>query len=193
MAGARRRIGVLGGTFDPIHVGHLVAGSEALQQLELDDLLLVPAGQPWQKDGTPVSAAHHRHAMTLLACDRTPFSVSTVDLDRPGPTYTVDTLRDLHAAHDEADLYVIIGADAVAGLSTWRQPQRVAELARLVAVTRPGHPLPDGPVGGVTTIEIPGVDVSSTQCRRRVSQGRTIDHLVPAPVVDYIRKTGLYR
>lgn len=192
MAGARRRIGVLGGTFDPIHVGHLVAASEALQQLELDELLLVPAGQPWQKGATGVSAAHHRHAMTLLASDRTPFSVSTVDLDRPGPTYTVDTLRDLHAAHDAADLYLIVGADALAGLSTWRQPERVAELAHLVAVTRPGHRLPDGPVDHVTTVEIPGVDVSSTQCRRRVSQGRTIDHLVPASVVDYIRKTGLY-
>jgi nicotinate-nucleotide adenylyltransferase len=194
MEGARRRIGVLGGTFDPIHIGHLLAASEVQQRLDLDDVLLVPTGRPWQKESTGVSAALHRYAMTLLAADRTSFSVSTVDIDRPGATYTVDTLRDLHSALDPADLFFITGADALAGFPTWHEHEAILGLAHLVGVTRPGHrtshSLPDA---AVTVIEIPGMDVSSTECRRRVAEGRSIDHLVPAAVVDYIRKTGLYR
>lgn len=188
-----RRIGVMGGTFDPIHVGHLVAANEAYHLLGLDEMLFVPTGQPWQKQDRVVTDAEHRFRMALLGTDRTPFLVSRVDIDRPGPTFTVDTLRDLHAQLDPADLFFVTGADTLAGMATWRQPEVVMELAHMVGVTRPGHTLGDGvPPASVTLLEIPQLEVSSTLVRQRVAQGLPIDHLVPAGVADYVLKYRLY-
>ncbi|MEI2786344.1 MAG: nicotinate-nucleotide adenylyltransferase [Candidatus Nanopelagicales bacterium] len=189
-----RRIGVMGGTFDPIHFGHLVAANEVLHRLDLDEVLLVPTGQPWQKSDRAVSPPEHRFRMTLLATDRSPFRVSRVDLDRPGATYTVDTLRDLHAQLDPVDLYFITGADALAGLSTWREAEALADLAHMVGVTRPGHQMGDTvPLTSVTVLDIPSLDISSTMCRQRVAEGLPIDYLVPAAVAEYIHKHSLYR
>jgi nicotinate-nucleotide adenylyltransferase len=193
MTAVRRRIGVLGGTFDPIHLGHLLAASEAYHRLDLDDLLLVPTGQPWQKQDRVVTDAEHRYRMTLLGADRSPFLVSRVDIDRPGPTFTVDTLTDLHGLHDPAELFFITGADTLRGMSTWRQPEVVAGLAHMVGVTRPGHTLGEAvPDARVTLLEIPALEISSTAVRQRVAAGLPIDYLVPAAVAEYIRKHGLY-
>lgn len=185
----------MGGTFDPIHTGHLVAAAEVSNRLQLDELLFVPTGEPWQKQHRAVTAAEDRYVMTVLGTDRSPFGVSRVDIDREGPTFTADTLRDLHAELDPADLFFITGADTVAGLPTWREPDVVLELAHLVVVTRPGHPLGEVaiPASALTTLEIPGMDISSTMCRERVARGEPIDYLVPAAVVEYIRKRELYR
>lgn len=182
----------MGGTFDPIHLGHLVAAAEVKYQLSLDEMYFVPTGAPWQKQDRDVTDAEHRYVMTVLATDRTDFKVSRVDIDRVGPTFTVDTLRDLHAALDPADLYFILGADALAGVGTWREPQVVRELAQLVGVSRPGHGA-HATESEVPILTIPGIDVSSTMCRERVAQGAPIDFLVPAPVVEYIHKLALYR
>lgn len=184
----------MGGTFDPIHLGHLVAANEVYRRLGLDDMIFVPTGQPWQKQDREVSAAEQRYVMTVLGTDRTPFRVSRVDIDRSGPTYTVDTLRDIHAEHESADLYFIAGADALAGLPTWREPEAILELAHLVAVNRPGHQMGETlPADAVTVVQIPALDISSTMCRERVTAGLPIDHLVPPAVVEYIRKNALYR
>lgn len=193
MTGARRRVGVMGGTFDPVHFGHLVAASEVYHQLGLDDLLFVPTGVPWQKRDREVTDPEHRYLMAVLATDRSPFRVSRVDIDRDGPTYTADTLRDLHESLDPVDLYFITGADALAGLGTWREHETVLELAHMVGVTRPGHPMGGDVVPEATVIQIPGLDISSTSIRERVAAGRPIDYLVPAPVVEYIGKNRLYR
>jgi nicotinate-nucleotide adenylyltransferase len=191
---ARRRIGVIGGTFDPIHLGHLAAAAEVQYRLGLDEVLFAPTGRPWQKQEQEVTAAEHRYVMTVLGTDRSPFGVTRVDLDREGPTFTVDTLRDLHAALDPVELFFITGADALSGMATWREPEALRELAHMVGVTRPGHPLPAAvAVPDATILEIPALDISSTMCRRRVARGEPIDFLVPAPVVEYIRKHDLYR
>lgn len=193
MSASPRRIGVMGGTFDPIHIGHLVAANEVYHRLGLDEMLLVPTGQPWQKSERRVSDAEHRYRMTLLAADRSPFRVSRVDVDRQGPTFTVDTLRDLHYEYDPADLFFVTGADALAGLSTWREPETLLRLAHMVGVTRPGHHMGvELPSASVTLLEIPRLEISSTLCRERVANGQTIDYLVPAGVAEYIRKHSLY-
>jgi nicotinate-nucleotide adenylyltransferase len=190
----RRRIGVMGGTFDPIHLGHLVAAAEVKYRLALDEMYFVPTGQPWQKQDRDVTSAEHRYVMTVLGTDRTGFRVSRVDIDRGGPTFTVDTLRDLHAALDPADLFFIVGADALAGVDTWREPEQVRDLAHLVGVSRPGHEMLGQDVDERATIlTIPAIEVSSTICRERVAAGAPIDSLVPAPVVEYIHKHALYR
>lgn len=184
----------MGGTFDPVHIGHLVAANEVFHRLDLDEMVFVPTGQPWQKQDRDVTSAEDRYVMTVLGTDRTPFTVSRVDIDREGPTYTVDTLRDLAAQYDPADLFFVAGADALAGLPTWREPEAILDLAHLVAVTRPGHEMGGTlPAESVTVLQIPGIDVSSTMCRQRVAEGLPIDHLVPEPVVDYIDKKSLYR
>ncbi len=182
----------MGGTFDPIHLGHLVAAAEVKYRLSLDEVYFVPTGQPWQKQDRDITDAEHRYVMTVLATDRTGFRVSRVDVDRLGPTFTVDTLRDLHAVLDPADLFFIVGADALAGVDTWREPEAVRALAQLVGVSRPGHDSYSRD-GGEQILTIPGIDVSSTMCRQRVAQGAPIDFLVPAPVVEYIHKHALYR
>ncbi|MCA5893700.1 nicotinate-nucleotide adenylyltransferase [Isoptericola sp. NEAU-Y5] len=196
-SGERRpRLGVMGGTFDPIHHGHLVAASEAASVLDLDEVVFVPTGKPTFKQHQRVTAAEDRYLMTVIATAANPqFTVSRVDIDRPGLTYTVDTLRDLHAQHPDADLYFISGADAIEQILTWKDAAQLWEMAHFVAVTRPGHQLTvDGlPADGVTTLEVPALAISSTDCRRRAQAGQPVWYLVPDGVVQYIAKHGLYR
>jgi nicotinate-nucleotide adenylyltransferase len=192
-----QRIGVMGGTFDPIHHGHLVAASEVAASFDLDEVVFVPTGAPWQKVDRAVSPAEDRYLMTVIATASDPrFSVSRVDIDRLGPTYTLDTLRDLQAAYPEAgQLYFITGADALAQLLTWRDVAALFALAHFVGVTRPGHVLADPglPAGEVNLVEVPALAISSTEVRDRVASGRPIDYLVPEGVARYIAKRRLYR
>lgn len=192
----QRKIGVMGGTFDPIHHGHLVAASEVADRFGLDEVVFVPTGQPWQKGDRAVSPPEDRYLMTVVATASNPqFSVSRVDIDRGGPTYTADTLRDLHAAHHDAQLYFITGADALAQILTWHKVDELFALAHFVGVTRPGYELDDDhlPAGAVTLVEVPAMAISSTDCRRRVQAGRPVWYLVPDGVVQYISKRRLYR
>ncbi len=186
----------MGGTFDPIHHGHLVAASEVRSMLGLDEVVFVPTGQPWQKDADDVSPAEHRYLMTVIATASNPaFTVSRVDIDRHGPTYTIDTLRDLHALWPESDLYFITGADALAQILSWKDVDELWDLAHFVGVTRPGHHLTDAglPAGEVTLAEVPAMAISSTDCRARVQRGEPVWYLVPDGVVQYIAKYRLYR
>ncbi|MCJ1707491.1 nicotinate-nucleotide adenylyltransferase [Microbacterium sp. VKM Ac-2923] len=188
------RIGVMGGTFDPIHHGHLVAASEVAQSFDLDEVVFVPTGRPWQKDD--VTESEHRYLMTVIATASNPqFTVSRVDVDRAGPTYTIDTLRDLQRQRPGADLFFITGADAVAQILSWRNHQELWDLAHFVAVSRPGHVLStEGlPSENVSQLEIPALSISSTDCRARVRRGHPVWYLVPDGVVQYIAKHHLYR
>ncbi|PZU47199.1 MAG: nicotinic acid mononucleotide adenylyltransferase [Microbacterium sp.] len=188
------RIGVMGGTFDPIHHGHLVAASEVAQSFDLDEVVFVPTGRPYQKQ--KVTEGEHRYLMTVIATASNPrFTVSRVDIDRDGPTYTIDTLRDLKAARPDAELFFITGADAIAQIIGWRDHDDLWELAHFVAVSRPGHVLStDGlPSEGVSQLEIPALAISSTDCRTRVREGNPVWYLVPDGVVQYIAKHHLYR
>ncbi|WP_442575823.1 nicotinate-nucleotide adenylyltransferase [Microbacterium sp. F51-2R] len=188
------RIGVMGGTFDPIHHGHLVAASEVAQHFELDEVVFVPTGQPWQK--IEVSPSEHRYLMTVIATASNPsFTVSRVDIDRSGLTYTIDTLRDLKRERPDAELFFITGADAIAQILSWRDHDELWELAHFVAVSRPGHVLStDGlPSDDVSQLEIPALAISSTDCRERVRRGHPVWYLVPDGVVQYIAKHHLYR
>lgn len=190
----RARIGVMGGTFDPIHNGHLVAASEAAHHFGLSEVVFVPTGTPWQKDD--VTDSEHRYLMTVIATAANPdFTVSRVDIDRGGPTYTIDTLRDLSAVHPEADLFFISGADAVAQILSWRDHDDLWDLAHFVAVSRPGHVLDTTsiPADDVTQLEVPALSISSTDCRTRVRSGSPVWYLVPDGVVQYINKHELYR
>lgn len=190
----KRRLGVMGGTFDPIHNGHLVAASEVQSLLGLDEVLFVPTGQPWHKSA--VSSAEHRYLMTVIATAANPtFSVSRVDVDRPGVTFTVDTLRDLAKTYPDADLFFISGADAIAQILAWKDIDQAWGLARFVAVSRPGHQmqLPESPEGAIVELEVPALSISSTDCRDRVETDKPIWYLVPDGVVQYIAKHGLYR
>jgi nicotinate-nucleotide adenylyltransferase len=192
----QRKIGVMGGTFDPIHHGHLVAASEVADRFGLDEVVFVPTGQPWQKSERQVSKAEDRYLMTVVATASNPrFSVSRVDVDRDGPTYTADTLTDLAAEYPDARLFFITGADALAQILSWQRYEQLFELAHFVGVTRPGYTLgSDGlPEGAVTLVEVPAMTISSTDCRRRVAGGHPVWYLVPDGVVQYISKRGLYR
>ena len=185
----------MGGTVDPVHHGHLVAASEVQALLGLDEVVFVPTGQPWQKDGTGVSPAEHRYLMTVIATASNPrFTVSRVDIDRDGPTYTIDTLRDLRAQRPDAELYFITGADALAQILTWKDVDELWSLAHFVGVTRPGHVLSDKglPTDKITLQEVPAMAISSTDCRVRVGRGEPVWYLVPDGVVQYIAKHGLY-
>jgi len=188
----------MGGTFDPIHHGHLVAASEVQAWFDLDEVVFVPTGDPWQKSDRTVSAAEHRYLMTVIATAANPrFRVSRVDIDREGPTYTIDTLRDLHAQLPDAELYFITGADALADILTWRDAEQLFELAHFVGCTRPGYDmdastLTDIPSDRVTLVEIPALAISSTACRERAMAGQPVWYLVPDGVVQYIAKHHLY-
>ena len=188
----------MGGTFDPIHHGHLVAASEVQSWFDLDEVVFVPTGEPWQKAEREVSPAEHRYLMTVIATAANPrFEVSRVDIDRAGPTYTIDTLRDLEAAMPDADLYFITGADAMAAILTWREHDELFELAHFVGCTRPGHELGADSLQGlpqdrITLVEIPALAISSTDCRQRVVSGEPVWYLVPDGVVQYIGKHDLY-
>ncbi|MEN9606581.1 MAG: hypothetical protein RL605_409 [Actinomycetota bacterium] len=190
----RRRIGVMGGTFDPIHNGHLVAASEVASAFALDEVLFVPTGDPWQK--ATVTEGEHRYLMTVIATASNPrFKVSRVDIDRGGATYTVDTLRDLRAAHPDADLFFITGADAITQILSWRDVDELWQLAHFVAVTRPGHvlSLPSAPKGAISVLEIPALAISSTDVRERAAVGKPLWYLVPDGIVQYIAKHDLYK
>jgi nicotinate-nucleotide adenylyltransferase len=189
------RLGVMGGTFDPIHHGHLVAASEVQSHFGLDEVVFVPTGQPWQKADRHVSPAEDRYLMTVIATASNPrFTVSRVDIDRPGPTYTIDTLRDIHAERPDDELFFITGADALAEILSWKDAEQFFELAHFIGVTRPGHELSDKglPVDRVTLQEVPAMAISSTDCRARVAEGEPVWYLVPDGVVQYINKYRLY-
>ncbi|MCD9153554.1 nicotinate-nucleotide adenylyltransferase [Aeromicrobium sp. zg-Y50] len=188
----------MGGTFDPIHHGHLVAASEVQSWFDLDEVIFVPTGQPWQKSDREVSPPEDRYLMTVIATAANPrFKVSRVDINREGPTFTIDTLRDLAATYPDADLYFITGADAMAAILTWRDHRELFELAHFVGCTRPGHEMNESTLEGlprerVTLVEIPALAISSTDCRARVHSGEPVWYLVPDGVVQYIGKHGLY-
>ncbi|AZG43512.1 nicotinate-nucleotide adenylyltransferase [Gordonia insulae] len=205
-----RRIGIMGGTFDPIHNGHLVAASEVAHRFSLDEVIFVPTGRPWQKLGDeeadpsrPVSPAEDRYLMTVIATASNPqFTVSRVDIERAGDTYTVDTLRDLRRLHPEAELYFITGADALESILSWQDWEELFELANFIGVSRPGyelhvkhlaHHLAQLPPDTLQMLEIPALAISSTECRARAARGRPVWYLVPDGVVQYIAKRKLYR
>ncbi|MCG7596210.1 nicotinate-nucleotide adenylyltransferase [Mycobacterium sp. PSTR-4-N] len=193
----------MGGTFDPIHHGHLVAASEVANLFSLDEVVFVPTGQPWQKRSRTVTPAEDRYLMTVVATASNPmFSVSRVDIDRGGPTYTKDTLRDLHALNPDADLYFITGADALASILSWQNWEEMFSIARFVGVSRPGYEL-DGkhisaamaelPDDALHLVEVPALAISSTDCRERAEASRPIWYLVPDGVVQYVAKRHLYQ
>ena len=198
--GRRYRLGVMGGTFDPIHHGHLVAASEVAARFALDEVVFVPTGTPWQKKGRRVSAGEDRYIMAVIATSSNPrFTVSRADIERPGDTYTVDTLKDLRAERgDDVDLFFITGADALAQILTWRGGDELFELAHFVGVSRPGVTLESPavdhlPADRVTLLNVPALAISSTDCRQRVHDGLPIWYLVPDGIVNYINKRGLYQ
>jgi len=195
---SRRRIGVMGGTFDPIHHGHLVAASEVQAWFDLDEVVFVPTGQPWQKQSQQVSEAEDRYLMTVIATASNPrFWVSRVDIDRDGPTYTIDTLRDLSRTLPDADLFFITGADALGEIFTWRDASELFDLAHFVGCTRPGYEMDASTLEGipserVSIVEIPALAISSTDCRKRTAAGEPVWYLVPDGVVQHIAKYALY-
>ncbi|HEX2054113.1 MAG TPA: nicotinate-nucleotide adenylyltransferase [Actinomycetota bacterium] len=196
-AGRPRRIGLMGGTFDPIHHGHLRCAEEARVQFGLDEVVFVPAGDPWQKTG--VSPAEDRYLLTMLATASNPhFSVSRLEIDRGGPTYTVDTLRTFRAFYDgSAELFFITGTDAVAAILSWKDPEETLDLAHFIAANRPGYQINEEQQslfrGRVSVMEMPALEISSQEIRRRVGQGQAIRYLVPDEVVRYIAERSLYR
>ncbi|NMM99854.1 nicotinate-nicotinamide nucleotide adenylyltransferase [Bifidobacterium sp. DSM 109958] len=198
---ATPRVGIMGGTFDPIHNGHLVAASEVAWVYDLDEVIFVPTGRPVFKLDKHVTNAEDRYLMTVIATASNPkFTVSRVDIDRPGVTYTIDTLRDIRALRPDAELFFITGADAVAEIMRWKDAESMWDLARFVAVTRPGYSsslkglkVDDLPRGRVDMLEIPALAISSTDVRRRSQKGEPVWYLVPDGVVQYIGKHGLYR
>lgn len=193
---SRPRIGVMGGTFDPIHHGHLVAASEAMNAFGLEQVLFVPAGvQPFKQD-RQVAPAEHRYLMTVIAtASNNRFNVSRVDIDREGPSYTYQTLRTLNQEMPETDLFFITGADAMAEILSWKNSEELFELAHFVGVTRPGHDLADQglPHESVSLLEVPAMAISSTDIRDRARHDKPIWYLVPDGVVQYIGKHGLYQ
>lgn len=191
------RLGIMGGTFDPIHNGHLVAASEVQHLFHLDEVVFVPTGQPWQKEGRKVSASEDRYLMTVIATASNPrFSVSRTDLDRPGPTYTIDTLRAMRGMRGpDVEFFFITGADALEQILTWRDTEELFQMAHFIGCTRPGHKLSDAglPEGKVSLVEIPALAISSTECRDRVRAGEPVWYLVPDGIVQYINKRQLYQ
>lgn len=191
-----RRLGLMGGTFDPVHLGHLVVASEALHAFALDRVLFVPTGRPWQKQS--YSDPEDRFVMTTLAAGGHPrFAVSRMELDRRGPTYTVDTVAQLRAFHgDEIEVFFIAGADAMVQLGSWYGLDRLRGLVEMIAVARPGFDLaslaPEDWWPAIHVLDAPSIGISATDVRDRVRRGRPIDFLVPSEVARYIRDKGLY-
>lgn len=195
-------IGLMGGTFDPIHCGHLILGEQAAEQLGLDTVLYVTTPNPPHKDGLAITDARHRFEMTRLAVDGNErFVCSDIEMRRAGPCYTVDTVREIRGLYGpEPRVYVLVGADEAAALTTWRDPRGLQELATVVVANRPGYEveevlarLPVDLAAGIMPLSIPGVDISATDLRNRVRGGRSIRYLVPEPVRRYIVDSGLYR
>jgi len=193
------RIGIMGGTFDPIHYGHLVTAEEALVQFNLDKVVFMPTGTPVRKTHREVTPAEHRYLMTVIATASNPdFEVSRMEVDRPGPTYTVDTMLALRADFGpETDLFFITGADAVWEILTWKDSEVLADVCSFIAATRPGYDLSrfsrdDADRMHVEFMEVPALAISSTDIRRRVAERRPIRYLLPEAVAAYIRKNRLY-
>lgn len=193
--GSGRRIGVFGGTFDPPHIGHLVAASDAHQVLGLDVVLLVVANAPWQKlGGREISSAEDRLAMVAAAvADADGLEASDLEIRRGGLSFTADTLAELRRQEPEAELFLILGNDAAAGFATWERHDEVAELATLVVVDRPGTPTPIDDGFDWTRIDIPELEISSTELRQRVADERSIRYLTPPAVDTWVKERGLYR
>jgi nicotinate-nucleotide adenylyltransferase len=187
----------MGGTFDPIHNGHLVAADEARRQFDLNEVVFIPAGMPWQKK--EVSSAEDRYLLTMLAtASNASFSVSRIEIDRGGPTYTLDTLRELKSFYQgSAELFFITGADAVTEILTWKDPEAVLSEAYFIAATRPDYDLTEVQSGlfgdRVKVMTIPDLNISSTDIRRRIAEGRSVRYLIPPEVGQYIKQRGLYR
>jgi nicotinate-nucleotide adenylyltransferase len=195
-----RRLGVLGGTFDPIHYGHLQIAEEARERFALDAVLFIPTGEPPHKPAGQANAEQRFLMAELATADNPRFAVSRLEIDRPGPSYTADTLEALRARYPEAARYLIIGADMAMDFPAWREPERILGLARIVAATRPGVPearlrrhLAAPAMQAVELLVAPGLDISSTELRRRVAEGKSLRYLTPDPVVGFIEKEGLYR
>jgi nicotinate-nucleotide adenylyltransferase len=197
------KIGVLGGTFDPVHLGHIRMAEEARDALNLDQVIMVPAGQPMSKPNQPISPAEHRIEMLRLAVKEIPhLALSTIETERPGPTFTVDTLNAFqHKYGDKAELYFILGWDSLEQLPEWREPARLIKMCWLAAAPRPGCPRPDlkalerdipGISKKVIFLEKPNIDISATAIREKIARGESIDHLVSGPVEAYIKKHKLY-
>jgi len=196
-------IGVLGGTFDPVHNGHLIVAEEVKTRLNLAEIIFVPAGQPWLKVDRPISPAEHRLQMLRLAlADKSYFKRSTIEIERTGPSYTVDTITELRdKLGSEDELFFILGWDSLAELPQWREPSRLIKICYLVAVPRPGYPRPKlktleviirGLSQRVMLMKKPEIDISASAIRERVARGLSIRHLVPEPVNRYIKEHGLY-
>ena len=200
---AQRKIGILGGTFDPIHLGHLAIVKEIRRKLDLEEVLFVPAGQPVFKGDRQISDGQHRLEMVILATADTPFfNVSTIELERQGPSYTIDTIKELMIQlGDRTDLYLIVGFDALKDLPSWREPVQLLQLCQIIAAKRPGHvelairslesQVP-GASERIKIIDVPQVDISATEIRKKVASGKEIIDLVPAAVASYIERNGLY-
>jgi nicotinate-nucleotide adenylyltransferase len=190
-----QRVGIMGGTFDPIHHGHLVAASEVASLFELDEVIFVPTGESYQKSDRQVSPAEHRYLMAVIATASNPrFWVSRVDIDRAGPTYTVDTIRDIAGQRPGAELFFITGADALGQILSWKDGDQAIRMAHFVGVTRPGYELSAAhlPSDSVTLLDVPAMAISSSDCRDRVQAGHPVWYLVPDGVVQYINKHNLY-
>jgi len=190
------RLGILGGTFDPVHIGHLIAAQEARSQFHLDEVVFVTAGRPWQK--AEITPAETRFFMTLLATRGNPgFKASRIELDRPGPSYTVETLRQFRQIYGpEVELFFVAGSDSLAQIETWREYRQVLSLANVIAANRPGHEFNADAVDGgrcILPMQIPAVEASSSDIRQRVAEGKSIRYLVPEAVEKFIYKHGLYR
>lgn len=197
----QRKIGIMGGTFDPIHFGHLVAAEEAYFALGLSEVIFVPTGQPFHKSSRKVSPPEQRYTMTMLATlDNPHFRLSRVEIDRGEPSHTIDTLREMRHWYppNSVTFYFITGLDAVLSIDEWREPEAIAKVSRVVAVSRPGYSteglvkLPEEIRRSIIPLEIPLLAISSTEIRRRVAEGRSIRYLVPWPVEHYIYKNGMY-
>lgn len=188
------RLGVFGGTFDPVHIGHLVAAVNVRHALALDRVLMVVANEPWQKEGRPLTPAEERLAVVEAAVgDTAGLEVSRMEIDRRGPSYSADTLAELTSAHPAAQLFLVVGADVAADLSTWVRWDEAARLSTLVVVNRAGAPDPVIPdQWRVERVEIPALEVSSSDLRRRVARGMPLDHLTPPAAINRIQELGLY-
>jgi nicotinate-nucleotide adenylyltransferase len=192
----QRRLGIMGGTFDPVHLGHLVTAEQARVDVGLDEVVFIPAGSPWQKD-TDVTGGEQRYLMTVLATAANPrFSVSRMEIDRDGLTYTVDTLRDLHAHLPDTELHFITGADAILNILTWKDAEEAMALATFVAATRPGYDLAAldrrDLTDRVVILDVPALAISSSDVRARFRAGRSVRYLIPREVEEFARKHGLY-
>ncbi len=197
------RIGIMGGTFDPIHLGHLVIAEAVRDRFQLERVLFVPAASPPHKENAGLTAASHRYLMTVLAVQSHPsFFASDIEMNRSGPSYTIDTVREMVRIYGAAaDLYFITGADAIIELPTWREPERLLELCQFVAATRPGcngleeviARYGDIGAGRIHRLETPELAISATDIRERVKQGKSVRYIVPDAVEHYIQKEGLYR